>query len=81
MPASAMTSIGNAMNKTRPPTILDDYTPRKALAEEIGVCQETLIRWERDGQGPPVTHVGRKPFYYRPSVMEWLRTQEKPSAA
>jgi hypothetical protein len=69
------------MNKSQPPRILEDYIQRRAFADEIDVCQETLIRWERDGHGPPVTYIGRTPYYYRPSATAWLRAQEKTPAA
>jgi hypothetical protein len=68
-------------NKTETPKLIDDYVLRKIFGAEIGVCQETLIRWEKDGHGPPVTYVGRRPYYYRPSARDWLRSQEKAPAA
>jgi hypothetical protein len=83
MPTNDVTSIGNAMNhnNSKPPQLLVDYAKRKDFADEIGVCQETLIRWEKDGHGPPVTYVGRTPYYYRPSAKDWLRSREKSPAA
>lgn len=57
--------------------LFDDYLNRREFAAEIGVRIETLIRWEKDGQGPPVTRFGRTPYYYKPSIVEWQRSQEK----
>ncbi|OAF11849.1 hypothetical protein AYJ54_07950 [Bradyrhizobium centrolobii] len=57
--------------------LLKDYAPRPQLAEQLGVSEKTLIRWELDGRGPPVTRVGRTPLYYIPSAMQWLRAQER----
>jgi hypothetical protein len=67
-------------NKSQPPQLLVDYVKRKSFAAELGVSQETLIRWEKDGHGPPVTRLGRIPYYYRPSATAWLRSQEKAPA-
>jgi predicted site-specific integrase-resolvase len=62
--------------------LLDDYLPRKNFAEELGIREETLIRWEKDGRGPPVSRFGRKVFYFKPSIEQWKRSQERaPRAA
>jgi hypothetical protein len=60
-----------------------NYIPRKQLAKELGerlrgkpYAELTLIHWERDGKGPPVTRVGRDVLYSIPSVEAWLRAQE-----
>lgn len=62
-------------------TLLDGYIDRKQLAAELGVVERTLIAWERDKKGPPVTRVGRKVLYRRQAVAEWLLELEqiKPS--
>jgi DNA-binding XRE family transcriptional regulator len=59
---------------------LKDYTPRKTLAEVLGVTEKTLIRWELDSKGPPVTRIGRQVLYYNPSTEKWLRSQEQSAA-
>lgn len=46
---------------------LKDYTQRKILAEQLGITEKTLIRWELDGRGPPVTRIGRQVLYFKPS--------------
>jgi len=60
-----------------------DYLSRKAMAEKLGNLvrgrpynERTLINWELDGKGPPVTRVGRDVAYYWPSAEKWLRNQE-----
>lgn len=60
--------------------LLKDYLPRAELATAIGYCEKTLIRWESDGKGPPVTRIGRQVLYFKPSVEKWLRSQEKAAA-
>jgi hypothetical protein len=42
--------------------------------------ERTLINWELDGKGPPVTRVGRDVTYFWPSVEKWLRSQEQAAA-
>jgi hypothetical protein len=61
--------------------ILKDYVSREQLADNIGKSTKTLVRWELDGRGPPVTRIGRDVLYYIPSVQKWLRQQEEQSAA
>lgn len=57
--------------------ILKDYVSREQLAANIGKSPKTLVRWELDGRGPPVTRIGRDVLYYIPSVQKWLRSQER----
>lgn len=57
--------------------ILKDYIPRPQLAADIGKSVKTLVRWETDGLGPPVTRIGRDVLYFKPSVEKWLRSQER----
>jgi hypothetical protein len=62
------------------PDLLTDYDTPDELAAGIGVCTKTLDRWRLDKKGPPITYIGRKPYYYRPSTMEWLRQREQHAA-
>ena len=64
--------------------IATDYIPRKLLARTLGerlrgrpYSEFTLICWERDGRGPPVTRIGRDVLYRTASVETWLREQER----
>jgi hypothetical protein len=65
----------------------DDFLTRPAMAEWLGNLvrgkpynERTLINWELEGKGPPVTRVGRDVTYYKPSAEQWLRGQEKAAA-
>ena len=60
------------------PGVLADYDDEPTTAAELGVATRTLARWRAKRVGPPVTFVGRKPLYYRPSVTAWLRGCEIP---
>lgn len=57
--------------------ILDEYLRRPETAKQLNKCERTLERWEQIGVGPPVTRIGKEPYYYIPSLKEWLRAQEK----
>jgi hypothetical protein len=64
-----------------------NYIPRKKLAVELGerlrgrpYSEFTLIAWEKDGKGPPVTRIGRDVVYSIPSVERWLKQQEQSAA-
>ena len=65
----------------------DGYNSRPATAAELGkhvrgrpYTERTLITWELEGKGPPVTRVGRDVTYFWPSVEKWLRAQERSAA-
>jgi hypothetical protein len=60
------------------------YLPRKKAGDYIGervrgrpYSEITLITWEKDGKGPPVTRIGRDVVYFIPSIEKWLRDQEQ----
>ena len=61
----------------RPPQLLADYFTRDELAEQLGKCTRTLERWNRLGQGPPLTMLGDTPLYRKQSVYTWLASLEQ----
>lgn len=61
--------------------ILDEYISRKQLAADLKLAEATLIRWEKDGKGPPVTRIGRDVVYSIPSFKKWLKNQERAGKA
>jgi hypothetical protein len=58
--------------------LLTDYVSRSELAKQLGNSERTLIRWEEQRKGPPVTRVGRAVLYHVPTVLDWLQSQGKP---
>jgi len=50
--------------------------PRKSAAKVIGKSEKSLIRWELDGTGPPVTRIGRDVYYEEASLEKWIRSRE-----
>jgi hypothetical protein len=57
--------------------ILRDYISQVDLAAQLGKSVKTLVRWELDGKGPPVTRIGRDVLYSIPSFEKWLKAQER----
>ncbi len=57
--------------------LLDDYLSPDHLAEELGKSVRTIARWDRLRIGPPKTLVGKRPFYRRDAVRQWLLRKER----
>ena len=57
--------------------LLDDYLSPDQLAEELGKSVRTIARWDRLRIGPPKTLVGKRPFYRRDAVRQWLLRKER----
>ena len=59
------------------PDVLADWISREQLARALDLTTDTLSRWEARRQGPPCTRIGRKTFYRRAAIQEWIRAQEQ----
>ena len=59
------------------PEVLADLISREQLARTLDLTPDTLARWEARRQGPPCTRIGRKTFYRRAAIQEWIRSQEQ----
>lgn len=68
--------MGHETQIPEPVGLLDDWMDRAALAKELGVAVDSLVRWETQRRGPPCIRVGRKVYYRRGAVQDWLRAQE-----
>lgn len=64
------------LEQSQPKAILDGWMTRAELAKELGVCVNTLSRWQTMRIGPPCVRTGRWVFYRRDTVTEWLRQKE-----
>ena len=62
---------------TAPLNLLADWIGRDQLAQELRITADTLARWEARREGPPCMRVGRKVFYRRTSVEQWLLSREQ----
>ena len=56
--------------------LLQGWISRTDLAQELGVCEETLRRWADARRGPAFVKAGRKILYRRTAVLDWLEAQE-----
>ena len=59
--------------------LLGSWISRLDLALELGLTVDTLRRWEAQRFGPPCVRAGRKVYYRRDAVQDWLQVQEVPS--
>ena len=57
-------------------TLLGGWISRTDLAQELEISEGTLRRWATERWGPPCVRAGRKVFYRRSAVVEWLEDQE-----
>ena len=56
--------------------LLGGWISRTDLALQLGVSEDTLRRWDVLRSGPPCIRAGRKVYYRRATVLEWLEEQE-----
>jgi hypothetical protein len=54
--------------------------PRRSTAELIDKHPRTLVRWELDGKGPPITRIGRDVYYEESALEKWIRSQTEVTA-
>lgn len=59
--------------------LMSGWISRLDLAVELEVTVETLHRWEKIRFGPPCVRAGRKIYYRRDAVQDWLMQQEAPA--
>ena len=57
-------------------SLLAEFLEQDEAAAELKVCQRTLDRWRRLGDGPPITKIGRRVLYRRSSLQAWLHGRE-----
>jgi hypothetical protein len=61
----------------QPRSLMLDWISRADLAQELALSVDTLRRWETQRFGPPCVRAGRKVFYRRAAVQDWLEEQER----
>ena len=62
---------------TKQNSVLSDYLTHDELAKQLDVHPRTIERWRAAGVGPPVTRIGREPYYNIDTTREWLRSREQ----
>ncbi|MFQ5439679.1 MAG: helix-turn-helix domain-containing protein [Paracoccaceae bacterium] len=73
-----MTKTEQSQGST-PGGVLSGWISRQDLALELDRTADTLRRWETRRFGPPCVRVGRRVYYRRQAVQDWLQQQEVPS--
>jgi hypothetical protein len=73
-----MTAAGTSAH-TATGGLLSGWISRLELAIELGLTIDTLRRWEARRFGPPCVRAGRKVYYRRDAVHDWLQLQEVPT--
>jgi len=58
-------------------TLFPDLLEPEELASALRISQRKLARLEQHRQGPPRIVIGRRIFYARSSVQEWLKEREE----
>jgi hypothetical protein len=62
--------------------VLDDMIRLDDFAAAVGRCAETIRRWARTGDGPPIVKIAGAAYLFVDDVQEWKRAQaEKQRAA
>lgn len=54
---------------------LDDLLTQTELSDITGIPEKTLERWRYLREGPPYLKVGRRVYYSRALVDDWLTEQ------
>jgi ParB-like chromosome segregation protein Spo0J len=57
--------------------LLAGYLTTDELAKELGKSPRTIARWDGLRIGPPKTVIGKKIYFRREAVRQWLLTQER----
>lgn len=73
-----MTELGTSP-RSGTSRLMYGWISRLDLALELEVTVETLHRWEKLRFGPPCVRAGRKIYYRRDAVQDWLMQQEAPT--
>ncbi len=72
-----MQDLHSASGSTQKPgALMSGWISRTALAQQLEVTEDTLRRWDAARSGPPCIRAGRKVFYRRAAVLDWLEEQE-----
>ena len=50
------------------------FFPRPLAAQKLDKTEKTLRRWELIGYGPPVSRIGRDPYYEEKGMEQWARS-------
>jgi hypothetical protein len=60
------------------PGVLADYLTEQELANQLSVTIRSLQLWKVNRTGPPLTQIGKRPYYRKDAVAAWLASLEMP---
>jgi hypothetical protein len=52
------------------------WLPIEDAAGIVRTSPPNLLRWIREGRGPPITMIGKRSYISQASLAKWLRAQE-----
>lgn len=63
--------------------VVSDFLTARQAAQAIGVHVRTLKYWKATGYGPDHFYIGKRLFYRRSDVIEWLQqiSETKPAVS
>jgi hypothetical protein len=56
--------------------LLEDYVPEEEYCKELDVSDRKARQDRQRGIGPPFVRIGRKIYYSRNGILEWLKSLE-----
>lgn len=59
----------------------NELLTEQQTADMLGLVPITLSNWRSQRRGPPAVKIGRKCFYRRETVMNWIASREGAVAA
>ena len=72
--------MSNQASQPNSVNILSEYQTRDELATQLDRSIRTLERWEQKRAGPPITYIGKTPYYRIKSTQAWLKSLEQKPA-
>ena len=55
----------------------EDLVPESEAAPILGLQRATLATWRCQGRGPAFIKIGRRVFYRRRVLLDWIAAQER----
>jgi excisionase family DNA binding protein len=60
---------------------MDELLPVEDFAAEVKVAVQTVYNWHAAGKAPRAHRIGRRLFFRRSDVEQWLATRAEPAQA
>jgi excisionase family DNA binding protein len=56
--------------------IVEEWMTTRELSEHLGVHELTILRWKKEGKGPPYYKIGTRFRYLKKDVEKWVSEQQ-----